>query len=275
MPLQTLITRASEQGIQIMNDMLMWDPDKRPTAQQALRNPYFQSVKGKLSAAVPQLNGRNLTSSEQFKPNDGQKQIQSHQASQPSSKSTYGNSLNDLNSIISVNRIPPPPQFSSPDNTDIHNGSAGGRNKVINDIFDLNDDAKDDERVHDVYFNRHPDKIKDLSLDILSDSLKSVKVKSPSSGTKKNGSFFLHEKKSIENGSDKSNEDSGFNENKVYNVFSKQTSTMLPSKRIQKDDLPGRASVLATRAKRTPILQSWGSNGIDSFEDDELANILG
>ncbi|XP_018414361.1 PREDICTED: serine/threonine-protein kinase ICK [Nanorana parkeri] len=40
--LKTLIPNASSDGIQIMRDMLQWDPKKRPTASKALRHPFFQ-----------------------------------------------------------------------------------------------------------------------------------------------------------------------------------------------------------------------------------------
>ncbi|NXH16148.1 ICK kinase, partial [Bucco capensis] len=40
--LRTLIPNASSEGVQLMRDMLQWDPKKRPTASQALRYPYFQ-----------------------------------------------------------------------------------------------------------------------------------------------------------------------------------------------------------------------------------------
>ncbi|KAJ6665887.1 hypothetical protein lerEdw1_001359, partial [Lerista edwardsae] len=40
--LKTLIPNASGEAIQLMRDMLQWDPKKRPTASQALRYPYFQ-----------------------------------------------------------------------------------------------------------------------------------------------------------------------------------------------------------------------------------------
>ncbi|XP_075058600.1 serine/threonine-protein kinase ICK isoform X2 [Mixophyes fleayi] len=39
--LKTLIPNASSDGIQIMRDMLQWDPKKRPTASKAIRHPYF------------------------------------------------------------------------------------------------------------------------------------------------------------------------------------------------------------------------------------------
>ncbi|XP_075411096.1 serine/threonine-protein kinase ICK isoform X2 [Tenrec ecaudatus] len=40
--LKTLIPNAGSEAIQLMRDMLQWDPKKRPTASQALRYPYFQ-----------------------------------------------------------------------------------------------------------------------------------------------------------------------------------------------------------------------------------------
>ncbi|XP_072416870.1 serine/threonine-protein kinase MAK [Chiloscyllium punctatum] len=40
--LKTLIPNASDEAIQLMKDMLHWDPKKRPNASQALRYPYFQ-----------------------------------------------------------------------------------------------------------------------------------------------------------------------------------------------------------------------------------------
>ncbi|KAG8444929.1 hypothetical protein GDO86_009910 [Hymenochirus boettgeri] len=40
--LKTLIPNASGEGIQIMRDMIQWDPKKRPSANQALRYSYFQ-----------------------------------------------------------------------------------------------------------------------------------------------------------------------------------------------------------------------------------------
>nr|XP_031543956.1 serine/threonine-protein kinase MAK isoform X2 [Vicugna pacos] len=40
--LKTLIPNASNEAIQLMTEMLSWDPKKRPTASQALKHPYFQ-----------------------------------------------------------------------------------------------------------------------------------------------------------------------------------------------------------------------------------------
>lgn len=41
-PLHSLISRSSSNGIHLMEHLLQWDPDRRPTAQQALRYSLFQ-----------------------------------------------------------------------------------------------------------------------------------------------------------------------------------------------------------------------------------------
>jgi serine/threonine protein kinase len=41
-PLEKLIPNASREAIQLMKDLLTFDPSKRPTCQQALQYPYFQ-----------------------------------------------------------------------------------------------------------------------------------------------------------------------------------------------------------------------------------------
>lgn len=40
--LKSLVRNASDDGITVMQHMLMWDPQKRPTAAQSLQYPYFQ-----------------------------------------------------------------------------------------------------------------------------------------------------------------------------------------------------------------------------------------
>ncbi|XP_076763340.1 serine/threonine-protein kinase ICK isoform X2 [Xylocopa sonorina] len=41
--LSVLIPNASQEAVVLMEDMLQWNPIKRPTAQQSLRYPYFQA----------------------------------------------------------------------------------------------------------------------------------------------------------------------------------------------------------------------------------------
>lgn len=43
--LSAIVTRAGSAGIQLLEDFLRWDPERRPTAQQSLKYPYFQIVK--------------------------------------------------------------------------------------------------------------------------------------------------------------------------------------------------------------------------------------
>lgn len=40
-----MVGRASSAAIQLLEDFLRWDPERRPTAQQSLKYPYFQIVK--------------------------------------------------------------------------------------------------------------------------------------------------------------------------------------------------------------------------------------
>ncbi|XP_040000174.1 serine/threonine-protein kinase MAK-like isoform X2 [Xiphias gladius] len=56
--LRSLIPNASDEAIALMKDMLQWDPEKRPSAVQALRYPYFH---------VGQALGVPLKCSEQHK----------------------------------------------------------------------------------------------------------------------------------------------------------------------------------------------------------------
>nr|XP_020035686.1 serine/threonine-protein kinase ICK isoform X2 [Castor canadensis] len=61
--LKTLIPNASSEAIQLLRDLLQWDPKKRPTASQALRYPYFHighplgsTVQGLQDPGKPQKN---------------------------------------------------------------------------------------------------------------------------------------------------------------------------------------------------------------------------
>lgn len=57
--LNVLITNASQEAVSLMEDMLQWNPIKRPTAQQSLRYPYFQPTGPRL------INNKKMNSAAQ------------------------------------------------------------------------------------------------------------------------------------------------------------------------------------------------------------------
>nr|CAD7432079.1 unnamed protein product [Timema monikensis] len=74
-PLSSIVPNASKDGLTLMEDLLRWNPGRRPTAQQALRYPYFQ-VGQKLNGTVQQqgMTSRsksNATLSQSFVYNPG------------------------------------------------------------------------------------------------------------------------------------------------------------------------------------------------------------
>uniref|UniRef100_A0A3Q0KVA8 non-specific serine/threonine protein kinase n=1 Tax=Schistosoma mansoni TaxID=6183 RepID=A0A3Q0KVA8_SCHMA len=53
-PLHTLIPNANHEGIQLILDLISWNPKHRPTAREALKRPYFKTIralKGVISSA--------------------------------------------------------------------------------------------------------------------------------------------------------------------------------------------------------------------------------
>lgn len=354
-PLETLITRATPEGHQMMNDMLLWDPERRPSAQQSLKYQFFQQVSKGRTSAMPMVGLTNGRSSSLQYQDGTQNNTITPQIFSSLPQKVYGTSLNDLNSIISNSRmqqppIPAPPiplpepsteqsfssfnrinkrneetlqnglsmfetiqsmpENSSTEQSDDQQKQTNDFNSAVNDILGESigseryrsghqnggsSSNKNREKISDVFLTRHLDstsnynnRTKDYSIDSLNESIKSMKLSNTNVGSgnvnsnlgtfSNGGSFFLHgagnnkqHKQYQDNLSEKSNGDSGFNEAKVYNVFSRQNP--VPGKRIHPDDSLGRVSALAARAKKTP-LDKW-NGGKDSFEDDELASILG
>ncbi|XP_072459903.1 serine/threonine-protein kinase MAK isoform X2 [Notamacropus eugenii] len=66
--LKTLIPNASSEAIQLMGDMLNWDPKKRPTASQALKYPYFQV--GQILGPPPQYLEPKQSVNKQLQPTE-------------------------------------------------------------------------------------------------------------------------------------------------------------------------------------------------------------
>lgn len=44
-PLTSIVTKSTTYGQQLLEDMLNWDPERRPTAQQAIKYPFFEQAK--------------------------------------------------------------------------------------------------------------------------------------------------------------------------------------------------------------------------------------
>lgn len=55
-PLNSIVTRCSQSGLDLLEDLLLYDPDKRPTAQQSLKYPYFNALKRISPAAATKAN---------------------------------------------------------------------------------------------------------------------------------------------------------------------------------------------------------------------------
>uniref|UniRef100_A0A182W8E7 non-specific serine/threonine protein kinase n=1 Tax=Anopheles minimus TaxID=112268 RepID=A0A182W8E7_9DIPT len=119
-PLATLVTRASTAGIQLLEDLLQWEPEKRPTAQQSMKYPYFSTVKSRNSANIA---GNNLMQHNQ--PLNGNAnggpvpnarlsimELANSTRNARDANGTNGNfnpishnELNDLNSMLSLSRV--------------------------------------------------------------------------------------------------------------------------------------------------------------------------
>ena len=60
-PLSALIPRASTEALNLMRDLMQWDPAKRPSAEQCLQHPFFTRVSGARPTESPPR--RQLTES--------------------------------------------------------------------------------------------------------------------------------------------------------------------------------------------------------------------
>ena len=63
-PLSALVPHASPEACKLMEDLLLWDPKKRPTATQALQYPFFQVGVTLPAANLPTSGGQGRPSSD-------------------------------------------------------------------------------------------------------------------------------------------------------------------------------------------------------------------
>uniref|UniRef100_A0A0N5AAY7 non-specific serine/threonine protein kinase n=1 Tax=Syphacia muris TaxID=451379 RepID=A0A0N5AAY7_9BILA len=62
-PLDTIITNAGNDGLKVMADMMLWNPEKRPSAASSLKYKYFQAKQKLGTPSTRQTSGSNRKSS--------------------------------------------------------------------------------------------------------------------------------------------------------------------------------------------------------------------
>ncbi|XP_073824602.1 uncharacterized protein [Musca autumnalis] len=107
-PLNSIVTRCSQPGLDLLEDLLLYDPDKRPTAQQSLKYPYFNALKRISPAAAAKANikltskyGNNVGVTQQLSNNilPVQEKLQTltemiHRSNNNNNKNVTNNNLN-------------------------------------------------------------------------------------------------------------------------------------------------------------------------------------
>jgi len=92
-PLSQLVPNASSEGLQLMADLLHYDPMKRPTASRALTYPYFTNhlkdlVIGKSSKSAPKLPPKSNKPSNGYSKSEGKRNSHRRKVSESSPTAT-------------------------------------------------------------------------------------------------------------------------------------------------------------------------------------------
>lgn len=174
-PISSFITRASAHGLQLLNDLMLWDPEKRPNAQQSQRYPYFMNIKHVTSASsrpnqIKQVNvpaGRLSIMELDAMDTNG---MMSRFSMNPKFSSSNSD-LNEINSMLSVSRLSQnvsEKQFilDNP-NTDTVKSSAKAYLKhqnsfnynILNDMFNNMNTKMDTNNNTDSATNKNPEKV--------------------------------------------------------------------------------------------------------------------
>lgn len=290
------MTRASQQGLQFLIDLLSWDPDKRPNAQQTQRYPFFMNVKHAPSASVrPQMTQQSAIPSGRLSimevgalDNNG---LLSRFSMNP--KYNSNNDLNEINSLLSVSRLSQNNDKQLESNQNEVKGSAKAYMKfqsnfnIINDMFNNmktdtnnNENGATDKNQLDKLLEsvesptkkldepekpqeNEKEKVNDVFINLLKDNKDPLDF----SGTfNSNTSFFLHEPKQL----------SAVQQKPRRNESG--TSFMMLSKGLQDNSFDeGFFDSLNLGKRGKPpnpkeIVKKWDDG---AAEDDELASILG
>lgn len=290
-PLSSVITRASQQGLHLIAELLYYDPDKRPSAQQSQRYPYFMNVKNGASASIrPQVLQPNnaLTS--------GRLSIMEMEAMDNNSllnrfnlnpKFNSNNDLNEINSLLSVSRLSQNNEKSMIIDTNsdvkISHMKFQSNFNILNDMFtnmkadsNNNDKSALDKNVHGELIlpaidspprkpeesERHSEKekINDVFINLLKDPKEPMDYNSTYNSST---SFFLHEPKA-----------SAAQQKQRQKIDSGMSFKMLSKVGRDSSFDEGFFDSLNTKKNKvsaSTVVRDWD----DGMEDDELASILG
>lgn len=293
-PLSSVITRASQQGLHLVSELLYYDPDKRPSAQQSLRYPYFMNVKNGASASIR---------AQVLQPNNaltnGRLSIMEMEAMDNNSllsrfnlnpKYNSNTDLNEINSLLSVSRLSQ--NNDKPmiiDTNSIGDGKNAGKGQkfqsnfnILNDMFtnmktDTNNNEKNsiDKNVQgelilpaidspprkpeEAERNNEKEKINDVFINLLKDHKEPMDFNSTYNSAT---SFFLHEPKA-----------SAAQQKPRHKIDSGMSFKMLSKVGRDNSFDEGFFDSLNTKKKASAstVVKDWD----DGMEDDELASILG
>jgi protein kinase len=287
-PISSIITRAGQQGLHLISELLYYDPDKRPSAQQSLRYPYFMNVKNGASASIR---------SQVLQPNNaltsGRLSIMEMEAMDNNSllnrfnlnpKFNSNNDLNEINSLLSVSRLSQNNEKSLiiDTNSDAKNSHKFQSNfNILNDMFtnmkgdsNNNDKSAVDKNVNGELIlpvidspprkpeesERHTEKekINDVFINLLKDHKEPMDYNSTYNSST---SFFLHEPKA-----------SAAVQKQKQKIDSGMSFKMLSKVGRDNSFDEGFFDSLNTKKKvGATVVKDWD----DGMEDDELASILG
>ncbi|KAL7039571.1 hypothetical protein ACKWTF_000032 [Chironomus riparius] len=297
-PLTSVITRVSQQGLHLIEDLLCWDPDKRPNAQQSQRYPYFMNVKNTTSASIrPQVlqqsalqNGRlsimdvealdNTALMNRFNVN---------------SKFSTNNDINDINSIMNGSKMAQKDEKGFLIDTSSNDTKKSGKSftkfqsnfSILNDMFNNmktdtnnNDKILKDKNQKHTENNKSPsscnpskkmedadrlsekEKINDVFLNLLKDQKDPVEYNSTYNSST---SFYLHEPKPSQQTRVRQKNDSGIS----FKMLSKGVrDNSFDEGFFDSLNNGGRKSKASAK---DGVVKDWD----EGMEDDELASILG
>lgn len=260
-PLSSVVSRAGEHALDILEDFLHYDPEKRPNAQQSLRYPYFQSM---IRPSV-QNNKRltNYVNPQQILPQNNIQQIRIlNPVDVPNKPLQNGRSskLSYISTEALKNEINDRQNEETKSNFSVYNPNA-----IIKDTSDLIS-ARSEKMKYDLNTKSNEYYVNNLfgMNNNNNGNLRSFSVYEPkpnhNSSAKSTNGYYM-------NGKIPSNSDS-----KVYNAFSKisnPSASIILNESFNRNSNLNKEETLSSR-NRLAHPKIW-----DSTETDDLDKILG